>query len=69
MNAKLITALALIALAMLFVIQNLSVVELRFLFWTLSMSRALLFILLLVIGAALGWLLHGHATRVASKDK
>jgi len=39
-----------------FVLQNTTVVEIRFLFWTLSMSRALLIVLVLVIGMVLGWL-------------
>ena len=60
MNAKLTAVFILIALALIFLIQNTIVVDLRFLFWTLSMSRALLFILLSLLGATLGWFLHGH---------
>ena len=45
----------------LFIIQNTEVAEVRFLFWSVAMSRALLFFLLLVAGIAIGWLL--HATR------
>jgi hypothetical protein len=32
--------------------------NLRFLFWTLSMSGALLMLLVLSVGVILGWLLH-----------
>lgn len=60
MNAKLIAAIILIVLVLLFVVQNTNIVELRFLFWKLSMSGALLYILLLMIGSFLGWLLHSH---------
>ena len=60
MNAKLIITLILIALAAIFIVQNAAVVELRFLFWTIAMSRALMFVFLILIGIAVGWLLRGH---------
>jgi uncharacterized integral membrane protein len=41
-------------------LQNTAVVEIRFLFWTVAMSRALLIVVMLVIGMALSWLLHGY---------
>lgn len=64
MNLKFILALALVFLMTVFVLQNTTVVEIRFLFWTISMSRALLIVLLLVIGTLLGWLAHSlHAMR------
>jgi len=56
MTLKLVITLALAFLMSVFVLQNTTVVEIRFLFWTLSMSRALLIVLLLVIGMVLGWL-------------
>lgn len=61
MNLKLISVLVLIALASIFVVQNADVVELRFLFWTMAMSRALMFVFLILIGIVVGWLLRGHA--------
>lgn len=60
MNKKLFYSLALIALATIFIVQNVDVVELRFLFWTMSMSRSLMFVFLVLIGIAVGWLLRGH---------
>ena len=63
MNLKLIIILSLIALGAIFVVQNVDVVELQFLFWTMSMSRALMFVFLLLIGIVIGWLLHGHMSR------
>ena len=63
MNLKLITILSLIALGAIFIVQNAEVVELRFLFWTMSMSRALMFVFLMLIGIVIGWLLHGHMLR------
>lgn len=68
MNAKLVAAIVLIVMVLIFVLQNVNVVELRFLFWTLTMSRALLFILLLVVGMVLGWLIHGHSFRTKHPD-
>jgi putative membrane protein len=59
MSFKLIIGLILAAVVVLFILQNVTTMELTFLFWTLSMSRALLMFLILSIGILLGWLLHG----------
>jgi len=58
MNFKLWLSLILAALALIFIIQNAAVVEIHFLFWTVSMSRLIWMFLLLVIGLLIGWLLH-----------
>jgi uncharacterized integral membrane protein len=58
MNAKLISCLALAGLVVIFIIQNVTVIDIRFLFWTLSMSRALLMFFVLAIGVVIGWSLH-----------
>jgi uncharacterized integral membrane protein len=58
MNAKLVISLILAGLVVLFIIQNVTVVDIRFLFWTLSMSRALLMFFILAIGIVIGWTLH-----------
>ena len=68
MNPKIISILVLIALAAIFIIQNAEVVELRFLFWTMSMSRALMFVFLVLIGMAVGWLLRGHKQHKLQKN-
>ena len=60
MSAKLILAIILGGVVAVFIIQNVSSVDLTFLFWTLSMSRALLLFLVLSLGFILGWLLHGN---------
>ena len=49
--------ICLIGLVVIFVLQNTQVVEVRFLFWTVSMSRALMLFGTLVIGLIGGWLL------------
>ncbi|HXH64013.1 MAG TPA: LapA family protein [Mariprofundaceae bacterium] len=59
MHSRAILTALLIALPVIFVLQNTQVVEIRFLFWTLSMSRVLIILLLLAIGMLAGWLLHG----------
>ncbi len=60
MNYKLILMLILAGLAVLFIIQNVAVVEIQFLFWSIQMSRSLLMFLLLAIGITIGWFLHGY---------
>jgi uncharacterized integral membrane protein len=64
MNAKLIVGIILAGMTILFILQNVTPVELTFLFWTLSMSRALLMFLILSVGIILGWLLHGSFRRI-----
>lgn len=63
MNYKLISALILTVVVVLFVVQNTEVVEIRFLFWKMAMSRALVMLFVLIVGVAAGWFLHGYARR------
>ena len=49
--------IGLIALVLIFVVQNTQVVEFRFLVWTISASRALMLFGALAIGIVAGWLL------------
>jgi lipopolysaccharide assembly protein A len=58
MHGRAILIALLVALPVIFVLQNTQVVEIHFLFWKLSMSRVLIILLLLVIGMLAGWLLH-----------
>jgi putative membrane protein len=60
MNHKLILILILAGLAVLFIIQNVAVVKIQFLFWSIQMSRSLLIFLLLTIGIIIGWFLHSY---------
>jgi putative membrane protein len=55
---KLTLILVLVGLLVMFTLQNTQVVEVRLLFWTLSMSRVLLIFLLLAVGILLGWMAH-----------
>jgi len=60
MNTKLAVSLVLLLMVVAFIVQNTAVTELRFLFWTLAMSRSLMMFLLLGIGIVCGWFLHGY---------
>ena len=60
MNFKMLIVLILAGLAVLFIIQNVAVVEIQLLFWAVQISRSLLILLLLAIGIIIGWFLHGY---------
>ncbi|MCB4361882.1 lipopolysaccharide assembly protein LapA domain-containing protein [Quatrionicoccus australiensis] len=60
MNLKLILVLTLSVLAVLFIAQNVAIVEISFLVWQTSMSSALLIFFTLVTGVLLGWFLHAN---------
>jgi putative membrane protein len=62
MSIKLILIMVLAGLTVLFIIQNVAIVEIRFLFWSMQMSRSLFMFFLLVIGLIIGWILHGIST-------
>lgn len=67
MNIRLFIVLTLVALGAVFIVQNTAVVEVRFLFWKLAMSRALMIVFLLLLGVAVGWLLRGHFYRTTTR--
>jgi len=62
MNAKLILSVVVVGLVLLFVVQNVGAVQIRFLFWSFSASGSLLFLLIFFIGAVLGWSWHRFST-------
>ncbi len=67
MNAKLITSIIMAGLAVVFIIQNTAMVELRFLFWTLPTSMTLTMFLIFSLGIITGWLLRGTLSRRKSR--
>lgn len=69
MNYKLILMLVLAGLSVLFIIQNVAVVEIQFLFWSIQMSRSLLMFLMLAIGVIIGWFLHSYLKYQKGKSK
>ena len=54
MKMKAISALVLVAMVAIFAIQNATTVDVKFLFWSLSVPRVLLVIVLLAVGFMLG---------------
>jgi putative membrane protein len=56
MNTKLIVALCLILVIILFTIQNAEVVTIQFLVWKLSVSRVLMIFFVFTIGVVVGWI-------------
>lgn len=60
MNYKLISILGLVGLALLFIFQNVAVVEIQFLFWSAQMARSVLMLLVLGVGFLIGWFLHSY---------
>jgi len=69
MNLKLTLILVLSSLAVIFIVQNVAVVEIGFLFWRVSMSSALLIFFTLMTGFLLGWFLHGYLLYRRSKSE
>lgn len=69
MNFKLALVLILSSLAVVFIAQNVTVVEIGFLFWRASMSSALLIFFTLMIGFLLGWFFHGYLLHRESKGE
>lgn len=56
MKTKTIIILVLVALFLIILLQNTQVVEIRLLFWTISMSRIILLPLTLLVGCILGYI-------------
>ena len=59
-HLKLILSLLLAGLAVLFVVQNVAVVEVRFLLWGFQMTLSLFIFLLFAGGIIVGWVLHSY---------
>ncbi len=69
MTFKMIIALILAGCAVLFIAQNSDVVEVSFLAWHISLSRALLIFFSLLIGFIIGWFMNSYFSyRRALKD-
>lgn len=60
MKIKLIAVCILILLAVIFIVQNAAVVDVRILFWVISISRVLLMFIILIIGILAGFLLNSY---------
>lgn len=53
---------------LLFIVQNIQIVELRFLVWRIAMPHALLLILVLAAGSLFGWVLHALLANGSGKQ-
>ena len=69
MNSKFTLVLILSSLAVVFVAQNVAVVEISFLFWRASISSALLIFFALLMGFALGWSTHVYLLYRRTKNE
>ena len=68
-RAKLIFSLVLVSVMLLFALQNTQVIEVRLLLWTLSISQVLLMLLLVVVGAILGWIANNAYRRTRAHQE
>ena len=59
-NMRLILSLALIAVIVVFSIQNAEELQVRFLFWSLTTRRVFVLFGVLAIGIILGWIMRAH---------
>jgi uncharacterized integral membrane protein len=69
MDMKLALILLLSALAAVFIAQNIALVEVGFLYWTVTTSSALLIFFTLLIGFVLGWSMHGFMLYRKNRDR
>lgn len=60
MQFKKILGFVLGGVGLLFIVQNMAMVEIQFLFWSFSLPRTLLLVVLLGIGFLAGWLWHEY---------
>jgi len=56
-------------LALIFIFQNMQTVDVSFLAWTITMSRALMLLIILLIGFILGWAVVGIARRRRASER
>ena len=69
MKIKMAISLFLAILAFIFIFQNIETVEVKFLVWSVPMSRALLVVIMLGIGMILGWLISSYIRYVSHRGE
>jgi len=62
MNFKIGLVAIFALLALIFLVQNIEVMTVHFLFWQLSMSRAIFLFFILLNGFIIGWFLHSFVS-------
>ena len=60
MKVKLTAIIALIIMAVIFIVQNSAMVEVKIVFWTITISRILLMFIILILGIVIGFLLRSY---------
>ena len=68
-NVKLVIGMLGIACIVIFSIQNAELLTVNFLFWSFELRRAIMLFLVLFIGVAIGWTLHGWPRRPSSDQR
>ena len=61
MNLKVVFSMVLLFIVVFFTLQNTEVVSMRFFFWEFSLSRALMFFLILGVGILTGYILGAYS--------
>jgi len=67
LNFRLSLILLLACFAMIFLIQNVEAVDVRFLFWHIAVSRAIVIFIAFMLGFSMGWFLHSFLVYRKSK--
>jgi uncharacterized integral membrane protein len=62
MDLRKVFILALSGLTLLFIVQNLAIVEVQFLFWSFALPRVVLLSIIFAVGILTGWLLSSYLT-------
>lgn len=68
MKYKLISGIVLFFIIVIFIIQNAATVEIHLIFWTVSISRVLLMLIILLFGIVIGWILNSYFKHVKNKE-
>ncbi|KPV40447.1 hypothetical protein AN478_06545 [Thiohalorhabdus denitrificans] len=69
MHYKLLLAIVLLVLVLIFVLQNTTIVDINFLIWEFTLSRGLLVLMVLLVGVAIGWLGRAQLAHRGRKQK
>jgi len=64
MDTKKIISIILAGLSLIFIIQNITVIDIRLFIWTLAISLPVLMFALILAGLILGWLLHSYSIHI-----
>ena len=68
-DVKLVVTLFLLGCLVLFTVQNVELLQVHFLFWTLEIRRAFLLFIVLAIGVLVGWWLHAHLNARQARER